>query len=92
MTHESRTKGTIEAGRHPPNDKLPPQVRTHPANIAEVVEATGTQVLEMRERGGPGADRFTLGARQGYGTFMVAFGDIEGTRLRELAWTPDGTR
>jgi len=83
-------KGIIEVGTYPPNIQLPPHVRRHLADIAEVVDATGTQVLEMREHGGPGAHRFTIAARQEYGIVMVAFGDIEGTRVRELAWTPDG--
>lgn len=83
-------EGIIEVGIYPPNVQLPPHVRAHLVDIAEVVDATGTQVLEMREQGGPEADRFTIGARQEYGMWMVAFGDIDGTRVRELAWTPEG--
>lgn len=83
-------KGIIEVGTYPPDVPLPPHVRQHLEDIAEVVDATGTQVLEMREQGGPAADRFTVGARQEFGIWMVAFGDIEGTRVRSLAWTPDG--
>ena len=83
-------EGVIEVGTYPPNVQLPPQVRQHLEDIAEVVDATGTQVLEMREQGGPATARFTIGARQEFGTMMVAFGDCDGTRVRSLAWTPDG--
>jgi hypothetical protein len=70
-------KGITEVGTYPPNVQLPPPVRRHLADIAEVVDATGTQLLEMRAHGGPGARRFTIAARQEYGIWMVAFGDIE---------------
>lgn len=83
-------EGIIEVGTYPPDVQLPPQVRRHLEDMAEVVDATGTQVLEMRNQGAPGADRFTIGARQEYGIWMVAFGDIEGTRVRGLAWAPNG--
>lgn len=82
--------GLIEVSLYPPNTELPPHVREYLEDIAEVVDATGTQVLEMRERGDSEADRFTIAARQDCGILLVAFGDIDGTRVRDLAWTPDG--
>ena len=80
--------GIIEVGTYPPNVELPPEVREHLETIAEVVDATGTQVLEMREQGGPEADRFTTAARQEYGSWMVAFGDIDGTTSERTGLDP----
>lgn len=82
--------GIIEVGMCPPGRPLSPELRHHLENIAEVVDATGTQVLEMRECGGPGAERFTVAARQQYGILAVAYGDLDGSSVRALAWTPDG--
>ena len=80
----------MEVGTYPPDAEVPPHVHRDLVDIEEVVDATGTQVLEMREQGGPEAERFTVHGRQRYATLMIAFGDTLGTLVRNLAWTREG--
>jgi hypothetical protein len=83
-------EGLIEVAMHPLDVELPSRVLTLLIELNEIVEATGTQVLAMREAGGPEAERFTVSGRRECGVLMVAFGDAAGTSVRELAWTSDG--
>lgn len=80
--------GTI--GLYPPNEEIPPALRQHLLEIEEVVDASGTQVMEMRESSDPRAGQFTVAARQQHGIMLVALGDAFGAHVRSLAWSTDG--
>jgi hypothetical protein len=43
----------------------------------------------MREAGGDRAFRFEVSGRRDCGIFMVALGDVRGSRVRDLSWTQD---
>lgn len=83
-------EGLATVGLYPPNAELPPKLRQQLLEIEEVVEASGTQVLEMRESEGPRAEQFTISARQEFGITLVALGDASGTKMRSMAWSADG--
>jgi hypothetical protein len=77
--------GTV--GLYPPGEDLPPELRAFLQEIDEVVEASGTQVLHMREGGGARSQQFSVAGRQERGILMVALGDAEGSKVREVAWS-----
>lgn len=73
-----------------PDEHLPQDLQKLLADMNEVVEATGTQILEMRENGGEQSCDFSVRGRQELGILMVALGDARASRLRETAWTGNG--
>jgi hypothetical protein len=83
--------GVAFVGVHPPGAELPADVVEALVEINEVVEATGTQILAMREAGGAKAAHFGVSGRRDCGIFMMAVGDVQGSRVRDLSWTQDQT-
>jgi hypothetical protein len=58
--------------------------------LEEVVTATGTQVLEMRECDDPYAHWYSVRGRQDAAILYLALGDAEGGPIRRLVWEPHG--
>jgi hypothetical protein len=80
-------EGPETVGLYPPGEDLPPELRALLQEIDEVVEASGTQVLHMREIGGARSQQFSVAGRQEGGILMVALGDAQGSKVREAAWS-----
>jgi hypothetical protein len=77
--------GTV--GLYPPDEDLPGEIWSFLLEADEVVEASATQVLAMREAGGARAEQFSPEGRQQLGILMVGLGDVVGSRVRRSAWT-----
>lgn len=77
-------------GAFAPNEQLPHELRDLLVDMNEVMEATGTQVLEMREHGEARAREFSVQGRIEVAVRMVALGDTDGAQLRQTAWTRNG--
>ena len=77
-------------GAYAPDEQLPQELRDRLAVVNEVVEASGTQIVEIRQNGEERAEEFSVEGRMNAGTLMVAFGDTDASLLRQTAWARDG--
>ncbi len=77
-------------GAYAPDEQLPQELRDRLAVINEVVEASGTQIVEMRQNGGERSEEFSVEGRMNAGILMVAVGDTDASLLRQTAWDRDG--
>jgi len=73
-----------------PHEQLPQELRDRLVVMNEVVEASGTQIVEIRQNGGERSEEFSVEGRMNAGTLMVAFGDTDASLLRQTAWARDG--
>jgi len=77
-------------GAYAPDEQLPQELRDRLAVMNEVVEASGTQIVEIRQNGGERSEEYSVEGRMNAGTLMVAFGDTDASLLRQTAWARDG--
>ena len=77
-------------GAYAPHEQLPQELRDQLAVMNEVVEATGTQIVEIRQNGGKRSEEYSVEGRMNAGTLMATFGDTDASLLRQTAWTRDG--
>ncbi len=78
-------------GAYAPDEQLPQELRDRLAVMKEVVEASCTQIVEIRQNGGERSEEeFSVEGRMNAGTLMVAFGDTDASLLRQTAWARDG--
>ncbi len=77
-------------GAYAPDEQLPQELSDRLAVINEVVEASGTQIVEMRQNGGERSEEFSVEGRMNAGILMVAVGDTDASLLRQTAWASDG--
>lgn len=88
VADEMRGIGTINI--HRPGTSLPVGLRQELAHLTEVVFATGTQILEIRDSSDPRAAQFSVQARMECATWYLALGDPEGAQVRERIWEREG--
>ena len=84
--------GLPTVGIHPPDQRLPRAQVQDLQHMAEVVHATGTQILEMRNSGGPQAADFSVQGRMALVSWFLALGGIDGMAVRELVWVREDSR
>ena len=77
-------------GAYAPHEQLPQELRDRLAVMNEVVQASGTQIVEIRQNGGERSEEFSVEGRMNAGTLMAAFGDTNASLLRKTAWARDG--
>jgi hypothetical protein len=83
---EGPLSGLATLGMHPPGERLPKEQVEALEYMAEVVHATGAQILEMRDSDDPKAMDFTVRGRIELAIWYLALGGREGMAVRELAW------
>jgi len=59
-------------GAYAPHERLPQELRDRLAVMNEVVEASGTQIVEIRQNGGERSEEFSVEGRMNAGILMVA--------------------
>lgn len=82
--------GVVSVGLFPPGLPLSKSLQRSLREIEEVVNASGTQVLEMREGGGVRSRQFTVEGRQECAIALIALGDVCGTAVRVRSWVRTG--
>ncbi len=90
LRHGASVSGVMTVGTYPPSALLPKALRQELAEVEDVVTATGTQVLEMRDSSEPLASLYTLRGRQDCAVFYLALGDSKGSLIRSLVWERQG--